>query len=161
MPESSFTKVTLKITYLKFPRSQWVNPCCAEFILGNFFYCSATLRWCRSLNSWPRKISIFTIHTINIMAPDGLPTQEARSSIAIIYRDSPTVWCLCALFLILPQFYIPFYVKKTKMDNFMCLLEFECAKRLRTHSEATLDMDIGIRQCVATDSTTMYGEIWE
>ena len=29
-----------------------------------------------------------------------------------------------------------FYVKKKKMDNFMCLLEFECAKRLRAYSQA-------------------------
>ena len=51
-------------------------------------------------------------------------------------RDSPTVWCLCAFFPIVPQFYVPFYVKRKKMDNFMCLLEFECAKRLRAHSQA-------------------------
>ena len=28
----------------------------------------------------------------------------------------------CAFFIILLQFYVPFYVKKEKMDNFMCLL---------------------------------------
>ena len=32
-----------------------------------------------------------------------------------------TVLCLCALFSIFPQFYVPFYVKKKKMDNFMYL----------------------------------------
>ena len=52
------------------------------------------------------------------------------------FRDSPTVWCICAFFPILPQFYVPFYMKKRKMDNFMCLLEYKCAKRLRAHSQA-------------------------
>ena len=51
-------------------------------------------------------------------------------------RDSPTLWCLCALFSILLKFYVSFYVKKKKMDNFMCLLEFKCAKRLKAHSRA-------------------------
>ena len=51
-------------------------------------------------------------------------------------RDSPTVWPLCAFFFILLQFYVPFYVKKKKIDNLMCLLEFECAKRLKAHSRA-------------------------
>ena len=51
-------------------------------------------------------------------------------------RDSPTVWPLCAFFFILLQFYVPFYVKKKKIENFMCLLEFECAKRLKAHSRA-------------------------
>ena len=51
-------------------------------------------------------------------------------------RDSPTVWPLCAYFFTLLQFYVPFYVKKKKIDNFMCLLEFECAKRLKVHSRA-------------------------
>ena len=51
-------------------------------------------------------------------------------------RDSPTMWPLCALFFILLQFYVPFYVKKEKIDNLMCLLEFECAKRLKAHSRA-------------------------
>ena len=51
-------------------------------------------------------------------------------------RDSPAVWCLCVFFPILPQLYVPFYVKKRKLDNFMCLLEFECAKRLKAHSQA-------------------------
>ena len=27
-------------------------------------------------------------------------------------KDSPTVWPLCAVFSKLPQFYVPFYVKK-------------------------------------------------
>ena len=31
------------------------------------------------------------------------------------------------------------YVRKKKMDNFMCLFEFECAKRLRAHSQAIPD----------------------
>ena len=53
-----------------------------------------------------------------------------------LFRDSPTVWPLCAFFFILLQFYVPFYVKKKKNDNFMCLLEFECAKRLKAHSRA-------------------------
>ena len=53
-----------------------------------------------------------------------------------IYRDSLTMWPLCAFFFILLQFYVPFYVKKKKIDNFMCLLEFECAKRLKAHSRA-------------------------
>ena len=35
-----------------------------------------------------------------------------------------------------PKCYVPFYVKKRKLDNFMCLLEFECAKRLKAHSHA-------------------------
>ena len=37
-------------------------------------------------------------------------------------RDSPTVWPLCAFFSILSQFYVPFFVKKKKMNDFMCLL---------------------------------------
>ena len=53
-----------------------------------------------------------------------------------ISRDSPTMWPLCALFFILLQFYVPFYVKKEKIDNLMCLLEFECAKRLKAHIRA-------------------------
>ena len=52
------------------------------------------------------------------------------------HRDSPTVWPLCAFFFVLLQFYVPFYVKNKKIDNFMCLLEFECAKRLKAHSRA-------------------------
>ena len=40
-----------------------------------------------------------------------------------------------ALFPILPQFYVPFYVKKTKIDYFMCLFEFEYAKRLKVYSQ--------------------------
>ena len=51
------------------------------------------------------------------------------------FRDSPTVWPLCAFFSILPQFYVPFYVRK-KNYNCMCLLEFECAKRLKPRSRA-------------------------
>ena len=47
------------------------------------------------------------------------------------HRDSPTVWCLCAFFAVLSQCYVPFYVKNRKLDNFICLLEFECAKRLK------------------------------
>ena len=54
----------------------------------------------------------------------------------MVLRDSPTVWPPCAFFFILLQFYVPFYVKKKKIDNFMCLLEFECAKRLKAHSRA-------------------------
>ena len=46
-------------------------------------------------------------------------------------RNSLTAWCLCAFFLILSQFYVPFYVKKRKLDHFICLLEFKCVKRLR------------------------------
>ena len=52
------------------------------------------------------------------------------------HKDSPTVWCLCAFFAVLSKCYVPFYVKKRKLDNFMCLLEFECAKRLKAHSHA-------------------------
>ena len=55
----------------------------------------------------------------------------------IVYRDSLIIWPLCAFFSILPQFYVPFYVKKrNKKNNFMCLLEFECVKILRAHSKA-------------------------
>ena len=53
-----------------------------------------------------------------------------------VNRDSPTIWCLCAFFPKLLQSYVPFYVKKEKMGNSMCLLEFECAKRLKAHSQA-------------------------
>ena len=52
------------------------------------------------------------------------------------HKDSPTVWCLCAFFAVLSKCYVSFYVKKRKLDNFMCLLEFECAKRLKAHSHA-------------------------
>ena len=51
-------------------------------------------------------------------------------------RDSPTVWPLCAFFFMILLFYVPFYVKKKKIDNFMCLLEFECSKWLKAHSRA-------------------------
>ena len=51
-------------------------------------------------------------------------------------RDSPTAWCRCAFFCILPQCYVPSNMKKTKIDNFVCLLEFECAKRQKAHSRA-------------------------
>ena len=40
------------------------------------------------------------------------------------------------LFAVLSKCYVSFYVKKRKLDNFMCLLEFECAKRLKAHSHA-------------------------
>ena len=60
----------------------------------------------------------------------------STDSIVQLARDSPTIWCLCAFFLILLQSYVPFYVKKEKMGNSMCLLEFECAKRLKAHSQA-------------------------
>ena len=36
---------------------------------------------------------------------------------------------------------MPFYVKKKKNDNFMCLLEFECAKRLKAHSRAIPELE--------------------
>ena len=36
----------------------------------------------------------------------------------------------------LPQIYAPFYVKNKRMDNFVWLLEFECTKKLRVHSQA-------------------------
>ena len=39
-------------------------------------------------------------------------------------------------FLYIGQILCAFYVKKKKMDNFMCLLESECAKRLKAHSRA-------------------------
>ena len=52
------------------------------------------------------------------------------------FRDSPTIWCLCAFSSMLFHFYVPFYVKKEKIYNFMCLLEFECIKRLKAHSQA-------------------------
>ena len=51
-------------------------------------------------------------------------------------RDSPSIWCLCAFFSISFQFYVPLYVQIEKLDNFMCLLEFECIKRLTAHSQA-------------------------
>ena len=38
--------------------------------------------------------------------------------------------------------YVPFFVKSESMDYFMCFLEYECAKRLKAHSQASLD-----RQC--------------
>ena len=53
-----------------------------------------------------------------------------------IYRDSPSIWCLCAFFSISFQLYVPLYVQIERMENFMCLLEFECAKRLKAHSQA-------------------------
>ena len=34
------------------------------------------------------------------------------------------------------QIYVPFNVKREKMENFMCLLKFECATRLKAHSQA-------------------------
>ena len=45
-------------------------------------------------------------------------------------RDSPTIWCL-AFSPTLLQFYVPFHVKKEKINDFMYLLEFKCAKRLK------------------------------
>ena len=43
--------------------------------------------------------------------------------------------CLIAQMILL-QFYVPFYVKKKKKYNCMCLPKFECAKRLRAHRQA-------------------------
>ena len=46
---------------------------------------------------------------------------------------------LCDLYVPFSLYYynfMCFYVKKKKIDNFMCLLEFECAKRLKAHSRA-------------------------
>ena len=63
-------------------------------------------------------------------------------------RDSPTVWCLCALFPTLYHSYVPFNVKKEKMDNSMCLLESECAKRLKAQSRAIPVHDIIIQVCL-------------
>ena len=54
-------------------------------------------------------------------------------------RDSPTRWCLYALFHIYCsnfQLYVPFYVNREQIYNFMCLLEFKCAERLKVHSQA-------------------------
>ena len=61
-------------------------------------------------------------------------------SVESSFRDSLTIWYLCALFPILLQFYAPFNVKREKMDNFMCLLEFICTKRLKVHSQAIPDL---------------------
>ena len=52
---------------------------------------------------------------------------------SLICRVSSIFSCLCAFFYILPPFYVPFCVRKKKMHNFMCLLEFECAKTLKAH----------------------------
>ena len=49
-----------------------------------------------------------------------------------IHQEYPS-WGLCAFF---PVFYVPFYMKREKLDNFMCLLIFECTKRLKAHSQA-------------------------
>ena len=46
------------------------------------------------------------------------------------------ICCLFASFPVLLQFYVPFYVKREKLDNFMCLLEFEFTKRLNEDSQA-------------------------
>ena len=43
---------------------------------------------------------------------------------------------------------MPFYVKKKKNDNFMCLLEFECAKRLKAHSRAIPGFDTSMFQMI-------------
>ena len=64
--------------------------------------------------------------------------------------DSLTVLCLCAFSPILPQFYVPFYVKKEKMDNFMCILEFECTKRLKVHSQAIPANQCFPEGCIST-----------
>ena len=82
----------------------------------------------------------------------GIELKESESDLNWIelknpesnFRDSPTVWPLCAFFFISLQLYVPFYVKKKKIDNFMCLLEFECAKRLKAHSRAIPATWIGI-----------------
>ena len=66
----------------------------------------------------------------------GMSFVSAKYGLYSTFRDSPTIWCLCAFFLILLQSYVPFYVKKEKMCNSMCLSEFECAKRLKAHSQA-------------------------
>ena len=63
------------------------------------------------------------------------------------------------LFPILPQFHVPLYVKKKKMDNFMCLLEFGCAKGLKTHSQAIPEMsDVSLSHLpyTANSRSNMY-----
>ena len=54
-----------------------------------------------------------------------------------------TMWCLCAFFPILPQLDVPFYVKKPKLENFMCLWGFEYIKKLKVHSQAIPDISRG------------------
>ena len=89
----------------------WIQECQINLIIS-----SGKLGLYSSQASWENERILFTL----------LP----------LSRDSPTVWPLCAFFFILLQFYVPFYVKKKKNDNFVCLLEFECAKRLKAHSRA-------------------------
>ena len=72
-------------------------------------------------------------------AHTGVRQQYYVNSQARLTSRGDTV--VCAFFLVLAQFYVPFYVKKKKKKKgkFMCLLESECAKhakRLKTHSQA-------------------------
>ena len=113
---------------------------CASFQSHGWIQTGVTVRK-RSIRV---KISNFLFHVT--LKFDGWPWKTTGNLFFVassfvhhfiaISRDSPTVWCLCAFFPILSQFYVPFYVKKRKLDNFMCLLEFECAKRLKAHSQA-------------------------
>ena len=48
---------------------------------------------------------------------------------------------------------MPFYVKKKKNGNFMCLLEFECAKRQKVHSRAIPDTVLIIAEIISMQTT--------
>ena len=62
---------------------------------------------------------------------------DSMKSLRVCYcRDSPTVWCLCAFSPHCPNLMCPLMWKRKKIDNFMCLLEYVCAKRLKAHSRA-------------------------
>ena len=58
-----------------------------------------------------------------------------QNTSVMIYRYSPTIWCLCAFSPSCSPFMCPSKWKIKINDNFMCLLEFECAKRLKAHSQ--------------------------
>ena len=52
------------------------------------------------------------------------------------FRDSPTAWCLWAFSVYCPNFMCHSLWERQKLDNFMWLLEFEYAKRLKAHNRA-------------------------
>ena len=81
------------------------------------------MAWCRLATShylsqcWPRS-----------MPPCGI-TRPQWVNLHCNIRDSPAVWCLCAFFSQLPQFYVPFNVEKKKCTILCVIWNFNVLKQ--------------------------------
>ena len=71
-------------------------------------------------------LAVITINSSNSNAK--FRSSEISALDDHIFRDSPTISSVYVPFPLLLQFYVPFFVKLEKIYNFLCLLEFECAK---------------------------------